>query len=158
MTDCLWLQAEVDLACCPSDECSGGLPSQCDYRCAAHFLPFNADCGTMLAAIGQDMSPVQALCTPQSTSRIAKIVQKASCPNAIRSCHSPTGPIMCVDATTGGGATPAELADCTTWAGQGGRWTASGEACGGIAAITGSANLVQNGPFNFYLRNVVLLF
>ena len=35
--------AEVDLACCPNDSCNGAQPSQCDYRCAAHFLPFNAD-------------------------------------------------------------------------------------------------------------------
>jgi hypothetical protein len=140
--------AEVDLACCPGDSCGGNIPTQCDYHCATHFLPFFADCRALLATIGQDMSPVEALCTPASTSRLTKAIAKASCPNAILSCSHPTGPITCVDATTGGGASPAELADCSTWTRQGGGWRASGEPCGGITAITGGVeSLVQNGGF-----------
>ena len=137
--------AEVDMNCCPNDECGGSIPSQCDYRCATHFLPFFADCGPLLAAIGQDMSAVESLCTPSSTSRIRKLVAKADCPNAILSCHHGEA---CVDGNgAGGGATPAELADCTSWSSLGGGWTASGEPCGGIASITGAENLVMNPSF-----------
>jgi len=93
------------------------------------------------------MNAVNAMCTPDSLVRLQKAVQKPTCPNEILSCTSPTGPITCVDATTGGGATSAELAECATWSAQGGGWSASGEPCGGVAAITGVASLVQNGGF-----------
>eukprot|EP01046_Picozoa_sp_COSAG06_P004212 COSAG06_NODE_174_length_21223_cov_8.836158_13_plen_701_part_00 len=139
--------AEVDSFCCPGDSCGGAVPTACDYTCAMHFMPFFADCRVTLAAMGQDMSDLNAQCTPESLTRLRKAVQKPTCPNEILSCHSPTGPIECVDATTGGGASEAELAECTTWVAQGGAWTASGEPCGGVAAITGASNLVQNGGF-----------
>lgn len=139
--------AEVDAACCPGDSCGGQQPSSCDYHCASHFVPFYADCGALLSSVGQDMSGVNDMCTPSSTSQLSKAVQKAVCPDEILSCHHPTGPTLCVDATYGGGANEAELSECTSWTSQGGGWTASGEPCGGIEAITGSANLIQNGDF-----------
>lgn len=139
--------AAVDAACCTGDSCGGQAPTSCDYTCASHFLPFYADCGALLASIGQDMSGVNDMCTPTSTSQLSKAVQKAVCPDAILSCHHPTGPTLCVDATAGGGASAAELSECTSWTSQGGGWTASGEPCGGVEAIAGSANLVQNGDF-----------
>lgn len=109
-------------------------------------MPFYADCGELLSFINQDMSAVNEMCTPTSTGRLSRAVQKAVCPDAILSCHHPTGPVMCVDATTGGGADEAELSECTTWSSQGGGWTASAEPCGGIESVAG-VNLIQNGDF-----------
>jgi len=132
--------AAVDAACCPNDSCDGGIPSSCDYACAVEFVPFWTDCGSMLMGMGQDMSSVNAICTPRSLSGIQKAVDRPNCPNEILSCSHPSG--VCVDAAAGGGASPAELADCTSWTSQGGGWTASGEACTGI-----TGNIVVNGGF-----------
>jgi hypothetical protein len=94
--------------------------------------------------MGTQMSQVNDLCMPGDLSRIKKNVKKADCPNGILSCsHPATG--ACVDATSGGGATPSELADCSNWdppRGSAGGWAAGGEACAGI-----SGNLVDNGSF-----------
>ena len=62
----------------------------------------------------------------------------------------------CVDGSgTGGGASAAELAACASWTSLGGGWVASGEPCGGVAAVTGADNLVTNPSFESPMLSAV---
>eukprot|EP01043_Picozoa_sp_COSAG02_P039044 COSAG02_NODE_3055_length_7457_cov_4.988312_1_plen_667_part_00 len=122
-TDCQGLELAAscshDSTFCPEDcfDSIGAIPNSC-LGTTGEFVSLGAS-----AAWSQQVETLKA-------GRCAN----RGCGGAVLSCHHPTGPIMCVDATTGGGATPAELADCSTWTGQGGGWMASDEPCGG--AIT----------------------
>eukprot|EP01052_Picozoa_sp_SAG31_P005848 SAG31_NODE_263_length_18841_cov_17.270996_16_plen_310_part_00 len=70
----------------------------------------------------------------------SSLARACGSPNAILSCSKGA---TCVDANSGGGATPAELAACERWTRDGGRgWQPSGEPCGGI-----TGNLITNGGF-----------
>jgi hypothetical protein len=143
--------ADVDKACCPNDSCKrGGMPSKCGYRCAVHLVPFYADCGKMLASMGQNLAGLNAKCTPDKSmaTLLRTSVRRTKCTNPILSCHHPGG-VTCIDASHNGGSAtgfPSQgtLAECSRWTSEGGGWIPSAETCDSKAFV---GNLVQNGNF-----------
>ena len=142
--------AEVDQARCAKNggeaSCKGGLPQTCDWKCAIHFVPFYADCGATLAAMGQNLASTNAMCMPSASQAvlIRQALTKTQCPNPIKSCHSSAGPVKCVDKHYGAGVGSGALADCEHWTSQGGGWVPGVHDCS-FQGFQG--NLIKNGNF-----------
>ena len=147
--------ARIDQICCPvGADCAAGFPSACSFDCAMYFVPFYEDCSVLLAALGSDMSSFSTQCSSVDIGVAEQVIATAQC-DPILSCHNPTGPLYCIDATEGGGATRDQLQVCGQWASQGGGWMPSVNPC------TAIGNLITNGGFdaddisNFMCNNEV---
>ena len=113
------------------------MPTLTVGRCANSF----EDCGSLLAAMGTDMSAFSQQCSGIEQTHVSRVVETAIC-TPILSCHNALGPLHCVDENEGGGATREQLQNCRHWASQDGRWTPSSDPCNDIGS------LVTNGDFS----------
>eukprot|EP01050_Picozoa_sp_SAG11_P023010 SAG11_NODE_4500_length_1874_cov_1.433239_1_plen_319_part_00 len=131
----------IDARCCPvASLCANGVPRTCELGCAMYFVPFYEDCGLLLSALGTDLSSFHQVCSTIESTLVNTVLHTAVC-TPILSCHNAVGPLYCVDATQGGGATAEQLEVCTDWQAQGGHWMPSTNPC------RDAVNLITNGGF-----------